>query len=219
MNAFIGFITGPMVWISFLVFAGGVVFRLFRLVQEINTKEPFIYSYFSWKYAARSILAWVIPFFPASTRQSPVFWGISYVFHLLLFIVPIFLLSHLVLFEEAFGWSWITLSDSVADLLTVLVLLALVFFVVRRITVPEVKYLTTPADYLFIVIVALPFFTGFLSYHQVFMYKYMTILHILSGELMLMLIPFTRFFHMVLAPLSRAYTGSEFGGVRHARDW
>ena len=36
---------------------------------------------------------------------------------------------------------------------------------------------------------------------------------------MLILIPFTRFSHMITAALTRAYTGSEFGNVRHARDW
>ncbi|MCP3952439.1 MAG: nitrate reductase, partial [Desulfobacterales bacterium] len=25
--------------------------------------------------------------------------------------------------------------------------------------------------------------------------------------------------HMLFAPFTRAYMGSEFGGVRHARDW
>jgi hypothetical protein len=36
---------------------------------------------------------------------------------------------------------------------------------------------------------------------------------------MLAVIPFTRLVHMVFAPLTRAYMGSEFGGVRHAQDW
>jgi nitrate reductase gamma subunit len=219
MNRFIDFIMGPMVWISFLIFIIGVVFRLYRIKKEVNSKESFIYSYLSWKYSLRSIFAWLIPFLPVSTRKSPVFWGISYVFHLLLFIVPIFLLSHVVLLEESFGWSWITINDTVADVLTVVVLFALLFFIIRRIRVPEDRFLTRTSDYVFILIVALPFLTGFLAYHQFFMYQPMVILHILSGELMLILIPFTRFFHMVLAPISRAYTGSEFGSVRHAKDW
>jgi nitrate reductase gamma subunit len=45
------------------------------------------------------------------------------------------------------------------------------------------------------------------------------ILHIISGEVMLVAIPFTRLSHMLFAPLTRAYMGSEFGGVRHAKDW
>jgi nitrate reductase gamma subunit len=50
-------------------------------------------------------------------------------------------------------------------------------------------------------------------------YDIMFILHILSGEILLAAIPFTRLSHMIYAPFTRAYMGSEFGGVRHARDW
>jgi hypothetical protein len=74
-------------------------------------------------------------------------------------------------------------------------------------------------DYILLIIVMLPFLTGFLAYHQFFLYKWVMIAHILSGELMLIVIPFSRFSHMLTAPLTRAYTGSEFGNVRHARDW
>jgi hypothetical protein len=41
----------------------------------------------------------------------------------------------------------------------------------------------------------------------------------LSAELLLVAIPFTRLSHMLLAPLTRAYIGSEFGMVRHVKDW
>ena len=47
----------------------------------------------------------------------------------------------------------------------------------------------------------------------------MVILHILSGEIMLAAIPFTRLAHMLWFFFSRAYMGSEFGAVRNARDW
>ncbi len=219
MHSFIEFIMGPMVWISFLLFFLGTVFRFFKVFKMVNEKENFIYTYMSLKYSFRSIFAWLIPFFPASTRKSPIFYGISYIFHLLLLLVPIFLLSHVVLLEESMQWSWITLNDTVADGLTLIVIIALIFFMIRRIVVPEVKFLTKASDFVFILIVALPFFTGFLAYHQFFAYQWVVMVHVLSGELMIILIPFTRFFHMFMAPFTRAYTGSEFGYVRHAKDW
>jgi nitrate reductase gamma subunit len=218
-NDFIQFIMGPMVWISFLIFFIGTVFRMYKLISMVNEKESFIFSSMSIKYGFRSIIAWLIPFLPVSTRKKPVFYGVSYLFHLLLFIIPIFLLSHVVLLEESMKWSWMTFSDPVADLLTLFMIFSLIFFMIRRVVVPEVKFLTKSSDFIFILIVALPFITGFLAYHQFFAYKWMVIVHVISGELMLILIPFTRFFHMFMAPLSRAYTGSEFGSVRHAKDW
>lgn len=219
MHAFIRFITGPMVWISFLIFFIGVIFKLYQVMKLVNEKENFIYTYLSARYSFRSIFAWLIPFFPASTRKSPVFYSISYLFHLLLFLVPIFLLAHVVLLETAMNWSWMTLNDTLADGLTLVILFSLLFFMIRRLVVPEVTFLTKLSDFGFILIVALPFVTGFLAYHQFFAYRWMVVGHVLSGELMLILIPFTRFFHMFMAPLTRAYTGSEFGNVRHAKDW
>jgi hypothetical protein len=82
-----------------------------------------------------------------------------------------------------------------------------------------VRYVTSASDYVLLAVVAAPFITGIISYYQWFAYQWVTILHILSGEIMLVAIPLTRLSHMLFAPLTRAYMGSEFGGVRHARDW
>nr|WP_320193206.1 nitrate reductase [uncultured Desulfobacter sp.] len=219
MNAFIDFIMGPMVWISFFIFIGGLSFKAVSFIRELKHKEPYIFSYMTVFHSLRSIGAWLIPFFPVSTRKKPLFYGISYLFHLLLFAAPIFLSAHVVLVQEAFDISWPVFDDQIADALTVIVIASLVFFGVRRIMVPDVKFLTSPTDFLLIAVVLLPFLTGFLAYHQFFAYRWVMIVHILCGELMLIMIPFSRFSHMMFAPFTRAYTGSEFGSVRHARDW
>ena len=84
---------------------------------------------------------------------------------------------------------------------------------------PEVKSVTFWSDYILLSIVAAPFITGFLAYHQWFGYKFMLILHMLTGEIMLAAIPFTRLSHMLFFPFTRAYMGSEFGAVRRVKDW
>lgn len=219
MHSFIEFIMGPMVWISFGICIVGIFSRLILIIRQTREKENFIFSYLSFKHSMRSILAWLTPYLPASTRQSPVFYTVSYIFHILLFLVPLFLLSHIALLEESLGWSWFSLNDKVADALSIAVVIALIFFAVRRLSTPEIKYLTGPLDYVFLVLVALPFISGIIAYHQLFAYQWMVILHVLSAELVLILIPFTRLFHMISGPLTRAYTASEFGAVRHAKDW
>ena len=218
-NSFIAFIMGPMVWISAFIFLGGLLIKFISIIRSVRQKESYIFSYLTFKHSFRSIGAWLIPFLPQSTRLHPVYYGISYLFHILLFVIPLFLASHIVLINEAFQISWPALNDSVADWLTLLVIVFLIFFALRRQMVPEVKYLTTIKDYLLILMVILPFITGFLAYHQYFAYRWMVVAHVLSGELMLIMIPFSRFSHMLTGPLSRAYMGSEFGNVRHARDW
>ena len=111
------------------------------------------------------------------------------------------------------------LPDSVADVMTLVVIASCIFFLIRRLTSPEVKFVTSVSDYVILAIVAAPFITGFLAYHQWVGYQLIAILHILSGEIMLMAIPFTRLSHMLFSPLTRAYMGSEFGGIKNAKDW
>ena len=221
MNGFIDFIMGPMVWISILVFSGGIGFKVMGILRQARANENHMFSYLTWKHSLRSICAWLVPFFPKATRERPWFYAVSYLFHLALFAVPLFLSAHVVLVEEAFNISWPVMSDAWADGLTVFIILALGFFGVRRLTQPEVRFLTSAGDFILLFIVLLPFLTGFLAYHQVFdqVYQWMMIVHILSGEFMLIIIPFSRLSHMITGPLTRAYTGSEFGNVRHARDW
>ena len=213
------FVSGPMVWISFVIFFGGSLYRLIRLFTLANRKEKFIFTYMSWKYGLRSILRWITPFATVNMQKHPVMTIVTFAFHICLLATPIFLLSHNVLWDEAWNISWWSLPDGIADIMTLVVIVGCVFFLFRRLKLPEVRYLTSGSDFVILAIVVLPFVTGFLAYHQWFDYPLFLILHILSGEIMLMAIPFTRLSHMLFSPFTRAYMGSEFGKVRHARDW
>ena len=152
-------------------------------------------------------------------RRHPVLTIFAFGFHICLILTPLFLLAHVTLVEESWNVSWWTLPEGLAEIMTLIVIAACMFFLVRRLVSPEVQYVTTASDYIILAIVAAPFVTGFLAYYQWFGYQIFLILHILSGEIMLVAIPFTRLSHMLTAPLTRAYMGSEFGGVRHAKDW
>ena len=219
MHSLYNFVSGPLVWLAFIIFIGGCLYRLITLIVLVHKKEKFIYSYMSWKYSLRSIVRWSTPFATENMRRHPVMTIVAYVFHICLILTPIFLLAHVTLVDESWDLNWWTLPDSLAAIMTLMVIAACVFFLVRRLINPEVQYVTSASDYILLAIVAAPFITGFLVYYQWFAYQTLLILHILSGEIMLVAIPFTRLSHMLFAPLTRAYMGSEFGGVRHARDW
>ena len=219
MHSLYNFVSGPLVWLAFIIFIGGCLYRLITLIVLVHKKEKFIYSYMSWKYSLRSIIRWSTPFATENMRRHPVMTIVAYVFHVCLILTPIFLLAHVTLVDESWDLSWWTLPDTLAAIMTLLVIGACVFFLVRRLVNPEVQYVTSASDYILLTIVAAPFITGFLVYYQWFEYQTLLILHILSGEIMLVAIPFTRLSHMLFAPLTRAYMGSEFGGVRHAKDW
>jgi nitrate reductase gamma subunit len=219
MHSLYTFVTGPLVWLAFIIFLGGCLYRLITLFVLIHKKEPFIYSYFSLKYSLRSILHWITPFASENMRRHPFFTIVTFAFHIGLVLTPLLLVAHVMLIDESWNLSWWTMSDDAAKILTVIVIASCVFFLVRRLVRPEVQFVTSASDFAILAIVAAPFITGLVAYYQWFNYQIVVILHILSGEIMLVAIPFTRLSHMLFAPLTRAYMGSEFGGVRHARDW
>jgi nitrate reductase gamma subunit len=219
MREIYNFVSGPLAWLAFILFFGGCLYRLVRLFMLVKEKEPFIFTYMSWKYSLRSIFHWVIPFGTVNWRRHPILTVVTFVFHIGLVIAPIFLLAHVILLDEAVNLSWWTLPDAWADVLTVVVIIGCLFFLVRRLTQPEVKFVTYASDFVILTIVAAPFITGFIAYHQWIDYPVMMVLHVVAGEVLLVAIPFTRLSHMLFSPFTRAYMGSEFGKVRHARDW
>lgn len=219
MHDFYNFVTGPLAWVAFIIFIVGSLYRLINMIILVNKKEKMIFAYMSWKYSLRSILHWITPFATVSMKKHPAMTIVSFAFHICLIITPIFLLSHIILWDESWNISWWSLPDNIADIMTFIVIAACIFFLVRRLKLPEVQYVTSASDYVLLAIVAAPFITGFLAYHQWFGYKFILILHIISGEIMLAAIPFTRLSHMLFSAFTRAYMGSEFGGVRHVKDW
>jgi len=219
MYSLYNFVSGPLAWAAFIIFVGGGIYRLVHILGLVHRKEKFITSYMSWKYSLRSILHWSIPFAAENMRRNPVLTLVSFAFHICLLLTPIFLLAHVVLVDEAWHLSWWALPNQTALAMTLVVIAGCGFFLARRWIAPQVRYVTFASDYFMLAIVAAPFVTGFLAYFQWFDYRLMLILHIVTGEIMLAAIPFTRLGHMLLAFLTRAYMGSEFGGVRRAKDW
>ena len=219
MHGIYNFVSGPLVWVSFILFIGGSLYRLISMAKLANEKDQTVYAYMDFHYAFRSIFHWIIPFGAENMRKHPVMTLVTFAFHISLIGVPLFLCAHIILVKEAYDISWWFLPDFLADAMTLIVIASCVFFAVRRRVLPEVRFLTSPSDFIIIAIVAAPFITGFWTYHQWIGYRIVGILHILSGEIMLVAIPFTRLSHAFFFPFTRGYMGSEFGAVRHAKDW
>ncbi|MBW2575541.1 MAG: nitrate reductase [Deltaproteobacteria bacterium] len=219
MHDVYNFVSGPLVWVSFIIFFGGCLYRLISMAVLAKKKDVFVYEYMSFKYGLRSIFHWIIPFGTVKWRKNPILTIVTFTFHICLILVPIFLCAHVILWKESWDIGWWYFSDTTADILTGIVIACCVFFLIRRIVLPEVKYLTSVSDYVILAMVAAPFITGFWTYHQWPGCKITGIVHIIAGEIMLAAIPFTRLIHMVYFPFTRGYMGSEFGAVRNAKDW
>jgi nitrate reductase gamma subunit len=211
-------VRGPLVWVAFLVFIGGSIYRVRELIL-LAKAEKVVLPFIDLKFALRSLLHWVVPFASRNWRRRWVITTFTFVFHIGIIFLPIFLLAHNILIYESWGVSWWTVSEGFADFMTVIVIACCVFFFLRRTFAPDVQFVSFPDDYLMLAITFLPFLTGFLAYHQwLLASKTMVILHMLFGEVMLIAIPFTRLGHMFYFFLTRSYIGSQFG-LWHSRDW
>lgn len=209
------FVAGPLAKIVFLVFFGGLIWRLINYARGLNWQADRVtYTQnvgYGVKGAVRSIVAWLIPFGTRSWRFYPLFTVLVFVFHIGILLTPLFLLGHNMMLEAAWGFSFPTISEALADTLTVAMLVAGLFILLRRIALPQVRILTKPYDLLVLVIAMAPFFTGLMAHLQVGNYNAWLIAHILSGEVMLVAIPFTKLSHFLQFFLSRAQLGMDFG--------
>jgi nitrate reductase gamma subunit len=212
------FVRGPLVWIAFLVFIIGSVYKIYKLV-DMAKKERVVLPFVDLKPTLRSVLHWLIPFASRNWRKRWPITILTFLFHICLVFTPILLLSHNILWYESWGITWWTLPEGLADIMTLIVILTSFGFLLRRIFAPEVKFVTSSSDYLILAISFFPFLTGFLAYHQWLLpYKTMVIIHMIFGEIMLMAIPFTRLAHMFYFFLTRAWMGSNFA-MWHSKDW
>ncbi|MBW1848096.1 MAG: hypothetical protein JRJ27_13340, partial [Deltaproteobacteria bacterium] len=164
------FVTGPMAWISFLIFFIGLFVRFVLYVKGLDWKADRVTyrvnTIYGIKGAVRSIFFWLIPFGTRSWRNNIAFTMAFFVFHAGLLITPIFLQAHNIILKERWGVSFFTLPDALADLMTIGVILSAVFIILRRIALPEVRILTSVYDFLILAIAVSPFITGFLAYHE-----------------------------------------------------
>ncbi|MFH2130644.1 MAG: sulfate respiration complex protein HmcE [bacterium] len=209
------FVTGPLAWLAFGVFFIGLTVRIILYIRGLDWKMDRVTYRVNTSYgirgAIRSVVSWLIPFGTGGWKTHPVFTVITFGFHLSLLISAIFLPAHNFILKRKWGVSLFTIPEVVGDMMAILVMIAVVMFIVRRLVLPEVRILTTAYDYLILAIAVAPFITGFIAYHQIFEYKLWLILHILSGEILLIAIPFTKLSHFVLFFMSRIQIGMDFG--------
>ncbi len=210
------FVEGPLLWIAFLTFFIGSILRAALLLSVSRKRDKIVYQYFSWKYVLATFGRWLLPLNKAVVK-NPVFTILGYMFHICLIVVPIWFSGHISLWEESrFEWSWTPIPDGLADWMTLIFMAIALFFLLRRIISADIRLLSTFSDYLLIVVVALPFITGYFLTHGTvdnigFLGENIQLIHMLSGELMLILIPFTKLSHFVLFFFSRGATAIEFG--------
>ena len=136
----------------------------------------------------------------------------TYVFHIGLLIVIFFFIPHTQLFRDVFGVFWNGWPSYIIDFFTVLSIAAMLYTLAQRRKDPTRRILTTNSDYYVWLVTFLPLVTGYMAYHRIGPdYTLMLALHILTVELLMISLPFTKLTHTVTIFMSRYYTGSKNG--------
>ncbi|MBQ3059929.1 MAG: respiratory nitrate reductase subunit gamma [Desulfovibrio sp.] len=208
------FITGPLFALSLLIFVGGLGLRVILYIRGLDAKlERVAYNFHfsrSIPGALVSIGKWLIPGGTAGWRKQPVAAAAFFLLHVGAIFVPLFVLGHTVLLEDLTGISLPSLPGELADVLTIATLCGLVLLVARRLTSPALRQLNSCQDWLVLAVTILPFFTGLMASFDTASYDTWCILHVLSGELFLILAPFTKLSHIALYFMSRAQLGMDY---------
>jgi nitrate reductase gamma subunit len=202
---------GPMFQIALAIFALGILARLveiFVLGRAHNYAVP----------RGSAVVGGLRTMYkrfhtdPGTFKAVPfdvvvgIIWHIGFIVALLLFI------PHVELIKATFGIAWPSLPNPVVDAVTAITLLGLVAALVHRLVHPVKKFLSTTEDYLIWGVTFLVVLTGYLAYHRIINpYPLALGIHILSAEIFLIVLPFTKLTHIFTAFVARYYNGATFG--------
>ena len=181
-------IEGPLLEAVLILFGAGIVARiLFSLATTIRSPR---FRILRWKHLLATLGRSLLPFHRAF-RRKPVYTSLRYLFHICLFVVPLFFYGHIVLWESSWlELSWQSIPDVLADWMTIVFILLSLFFLIRRTFIVRLRCSSSAGDYLLIVIGVLTFLSGYFLTHGTldsipFFLDHMFTIHVFFGEAMI----------------------------------
>jgi nitrate reductase gamma subunit len=219
---------------AWLEFAGGPLFRLslsimvlglLRLLwlTGVGIAEAYLRNAdrgLACREIGRQTLGWAFPFRRVG-RARPLYSAASVLFHVGLLLVPLLLSAHVLLWRRAIGFGWPALPEPVADGLTLLTLASAVGLFVGRLADRRARAVSQVQDYVWPLLLAAPFVTGYACANVALSpggYQASMLLHLLSADAVMFLLPFTKIAHCVLQPLSQLVTAVSWKFVPGAGD-
>jgi len=204
MDLWLAWVRGPLFRIAFAFLVLGLVrhvaLAVFEIVFAVRRAGDKNIPYGK---LVRATIGWLVP--ARKARHRPFFSLTTVAFHISIVIVPIFLAGHILLWRRATGLGWPALPNAVADVLTAVAVAAAVLLVIERIVGREARALSRFSDYAFPLLVGIVFASGFLVMHPGLSpvpFRPALLVHVLSAELILILIPFSKLSHVFLMPLT-----------------
>jgi nitrate reductase gamma subunit len=211
------FARGPFFQTALLIFIGGMVYRLFRIILMgwKPDRVPAKGSKFGGVVVSflKGILIWpFIPWVKNTFTRNPLIYLAGGLFHLGLFIVLILGTAHMLVWKSLLGFGWPTLPLPIVDWFAASAITAMIALFINRLLNPVLKLISGPAEWLNLIFVFLPMVTGYMMTHHLwFQYEVLYSLHMLAVDVLLIWIPLSRISHFMFYFFSRSIHGADFG--------
>jgi len=205
MDTWIDLARGPLFRISLAICLLGLLYRFCTTVWQIaaahrragDRRLPY-------RTIVRATLQWVLPW--RLLRMRPVYALGSLLFHAGILLVPLFYVGHVTLWAGTLpGW-WPRLAAGPSDVLTWLALAGLVVVLLSRLLVKSSRDLSRAGDVGILLLLLGLVAGGYWAAHpgaSPLAPRTMLLVHMLIGNLALVLTPLTKIVHCVLAPLTQ----------------
>lgn len=220
MEAWIDFGRGALFRLAFALMVLGLL-RIF-LLSVLGIAEAYRRNsdkVVPWKDIVKRTAAWLVPV--ALWRRRTAYSVTSFLFHIGLISVPLLLAAHALLWRRSTGLPWPALPQSWANWLTLLTIVTGLGLFGGRLFHRGARTLSRPQDYAWPLLLIVPFATGYICSNVAISprsYQEAMLLHVYSADLIMLMIPFTKIAHCVLAPLSQLVTAISWKFVPEAGD-
>ncbi|HQS81923.1 MAG TPA: hypothetical protein PKV42_05605 [Thiobacillus sp.] len=204
---FLTWVRGTGLNIAVAIFLLGVTWRLFEIYSLGRKKDLSMPRHASGASGFHTVFRRSLAP-PGMLKRSPVSYIGGYVFHIGLAVVVFGFAPHILLISNLTGLSWPGLPSQFIDLAAVVTMAAMLVMLFDRISKPVKRFLSTFEDWFTWALTFLPVLTGWMAVqHLLLPYTTMLALHILSVEILLIVLPFTKLFHAFTLFGSRWYNG------------
>lgn len=200
MDIWLDFAMGPLFVFTFLFMAVGLLRQVVLQLYQITARKGRRLGDVHWGRVLQEMASWLFPIRHWS-QGSRVFSAASFLMHIGLLLVPLLLIDHIALWEAFLGFDLPAIGQGLADYLTLFTIGCVLLLLSCRTLITRQRVVSRRMDYTVLVLILLPFASGYLASHpgaNPFPWQVMMLTHVLTAEVLLVAVPFSKLSHIVL---------------------
>lgn len=195
---------GPLFALTFLILVLGLARHVIVQSYLLASSEARHHGT-QWRRVLGDSAGWLLPV-RHLVKGTMLLTAASIGFHVGAIVTMLFFEGHVALWESWLAIDLPAVGANVADGLTLLTIVSGLALLGYRAVVPRARQLSGGKDFAVLVVTLLPFVTGYLAAHPSWSpipWTHTLVIHVLSGELLFITVPFSKLAHMVLFPFVR----------------